>query len=381
MNAEDRNRRMLIGALAILRASQFVLWLGTALVNSPEIQPPWVKAVCVLAAGWSAGLFWLALRRNAVTPTWVVADVLPALGYAVAVCRAFDPATMWPTHNQVVAPLCGVAVTAAVFLVPRWAALAVSAVIAAWMIGTWPAVTAGTGAAVFQNVAMIAVFSSVAGATSHMLTRAAREADRSAERAVRAERGRATAEARDKERNRQFGVLHDTVLHTLESIARGVLPTDSAQARQACRRDSEYLRGLITSGPGDIPSDLGAALATMVRGHSGLGETRVKQQFDELPVDVPPPVIEAITGAVREALNNAVKHAGTGTLWLTGVGEGEAGVRLTVVDRGCGFDAATVHQGFGLGRSIRQRIEGVGGQVRIDSALGEGTTVEITWNP
>jgi signal transduction histidine kinase len=47
---------------------------------------------------------------------------------------------------------------------------------------------------------------------------------------------------------------------------------------------------------------------------------------------------------------------------------------LTVRDDGCGFDARVAGRGFGL-LGIRERVRGLGGICRIDSARGAGTTI------
>ena len=145
-------------------------------------------------------------------------------------------------------------------------------------------------------------------------------------------------------------------------------------------RDADYLRGLITGAADSIPTDLGVALAGMGRDRSALG-LRVNQQFDALPKRIPQKVTDALTGAAREALNNVVKHAGTGEAWLSAYGDGAGGVIVTIVDRGRGFDPQAESSGLGLMRSVRHRILEAGGEVRIDSAPGEGTSVEMAWTP
>jgi signal transduction histidine kinase len=108
---------------------------------------------------------------------------------------------------------------------------------------------------------------------------------------------------------------------------------------------------------------------------------RINQQFDSLPKQIPTHVTEALVGAAREALNNVVKHAHTSEAWLSAYGDGHGGVTVTVVDRGKGFDPNGKSAGLGLMRSVKHRVLEVGGGVRIDSAPGEGTSVELSWTP
>jgi signal transduction histidine kinase len=248
------------------------------------------------------------------------------------------------------------------------------------MAGTWQDIRAVGAILVLSGCAVIVVFSLVAALAARVLFRAATQADQAASAALEAQRREAMAEARDEERRQQFKVLHDNVLHTLESIARGELAIGSQQVRQTCMRDADYLRGLITGGADSIPTDLGVALAGMGRDRSALG-LRINQQFDALPKQFPPHVTQALTGAAREALNNVVKHAGTDEAWLSAYGDGAGGVIVTVVDRGQGFELQAKSGGLGLMRSVRHRVLEVGGKVRIDSAPGEGTSIEMSWTP
>ncbi len=81
--------------------------------------------------------------------------------------------------------------------------------------------------------------------------------------------------------------------------------------------------------------------------------------------------------AARELLSNAVRHAGVheAAIRLRRVGRY---VGLRVSDQGCGFDPHELREtsGFGL-LSIRERVELLGGRVKIISAKGWGTRAQI----
>ena len=83
----------------------------------------------------------------------------------------------------------------------------------------------------------------------------------------------------------------------------------------------------------------------------------------------------------QEALTNIARHAEatTGDVRLT---TEPASLTLTVDDNGVGFDVADVERpgkrrGLGL-LSIRERVAGLGGTVRIESAPGSGSRIEVT---
>jgi signal transduction histidine kinase len=376
----EQTARSVVRAAAFLRAGQLVIWLWVPVVYAIARLPPVVLIGYLLATVWTAVLFTAALRRNDVTTRWVLADVAVAVACAVIVSRTFPAGQAASPRSWVLGPICGVGVTCA-FFASRWiAAWSVGAIAIAWMAGTWQDIRAVGAILVLSGCAVIVVFSLVAALAARVLFRAATQADQAASAALEAQRREAMAEARDEERRQQFKVLHDNVLHTLESIARGELAIGSQQVRQTCMRDADYLRGLITGGADSIPTDLGVALAGMGRDRSALG-LRINQQFDALPKQFPPHVTQALTGAAREALNNVVKHAGTDEAWLSAYGDGAGGVIVTVVDRGQGFELQAKSGGLGLMRSVRHRVLEVGGKVRIDSAPGEGTSIEMSWTP
>jgi signal transduction histidine kinase len=82
----------------------------------------------------------------------------------------------------------------------------------------------------------------------------------------------------------------------------------------------------------------------------------------------------------RELLFNVVKHAKVDQAELTLRTEGDRLI-MQISDRGAGFGVAQAMArpaatGFGLA-SMRQRIAMIGGEIRIDSAPGRGTTIRI----
>ncbi len=90
--------------------------------------------------------------------------------------------------------------------------------------------------------------------------------------------------------------------------------------------------------------------------------------------------LDAATGievlrSVQEALTNARRHSGAGTVRVVIERAGD-GVRVTVADDGRGFDRDAVDSArqFGLA-NMRERMEEIGGSLRVDTAPGQGTRV------
>jgi signal transduction histidine kinase len=168
--------------------------------------------------------------------------------------------------------------------------------------------------------------------------------------------------------------LHDGVLQTLAVIQRR---TDDPELVALAREQELDLRTFLFHEPGTatlVPSLREVALRfNRLYG----GTARVVATEDP---DLPAEIRDAVRGAVTEALNNAGKHghAATATIFVDRDGDGE--LFCSVKDDGKGFDESTTVEGVGIGRSIRGRIEEVGGRVEIDGRVGHGTEVRL-WVP
>ena len=103
------------------------------------------------------------------------------------------------------------------------------------------------------------------------------------------------------------------------------------------------------------------------------------------PVDgqVAHTIVAAATEAVRNSLRHAGRTAGDGTPVARRVTLhcSEEGVTTAVIDNGSGFDPAAVpDRRLGVRGSIVRRMESLdGGSAQVDSAIGEGTRVTLSW--
>jgi signal transduction histidine kinase len=72
-------------------------------------------------------------------------------------------------------------------------------------------------------------------------------------------------------------------------------------------------------------------------------------------------------------MNNAAKHAGANKIRVE-LEEDDAQVKVRISDDGRGFDVSQESEGFGL-IGMRERVEGAGGELSVESDLGSGTVV------
>jgi signal transduction histidine kinase len=126
--------------------------------------------------------------------------------------------------------------------------------------------------------------------------------------------------------------------------------------------------------------DLPTALAELAdRSRNGL-PTDVKASVTGVPRPLPGKVESHLLRISQEATTNAVKHARAKAVHLE-LDYQESLVRLSIRDDGCGFDAAHASASeaghFGL-LGMRERAEKIAGSLKIISAPGEGTTIQVT---
>ena len=190
---------------------------------------------------------------------------------------------------------------------------------------------------------------------------AARLADR--RREVRANViAHSSAEVADDEGRR---LVHDRVIGALATIEAG---RDPATVADVC---AGALRALTLLDPTTSVASLREALTAK-------WHPKVHVGGDGWRMSPPPRVVTAIRESAGEAIRNAGRHAGVDEvvvlLSTTPLGQVEVEVR----DTGAGFDPVHV-PGFGLSESIVARMSQVGGQARIESSPGVGTTVWLSW--
>ena len=199
---------------------------------------------------------------------------------------------------------------------------------------------------------------------------------------LRASRQRLIA-AQDDERRRLERNLHDGAQQHLvalkvnlslaesaaepESKVRGMLSQLKADADEALTTMRELARGIY---PPLLASDgLGAALRAQVR-------------RTPIPVDLEvaemPRSRREVEGAVYfcclEALQNASKYAQASNIRLR-VWVEESTLVFSVEDNGKGFNPAEVRDAHGI-ENMRDRLEALGGALRLRSEPGHGTVVE-----
>jgi signal transduction histidine kinase len=182
-----------------------------------------------------------------------------------------------------------------------------------------------------------------------------------------------TEVAQARAREEVARTLHDGVLQTLAVVQR----RSSDDELVVLAREQELELRAYLAGDRPQTEEIGAALraaAARIERRDGI---RVEVLFvDDDPPFVAPAVVEAVAGAVGEALTNAHKHghATRATVFVDIDDE----LFCSVKDDGRGFDPAASPPGSGITRSIEGRLAEVGGSAVVDARPGSGTEVRLT---
>lgn len=199
-------------------------------------------------------------------------------------------------------------------------------------------------------------------------------------RAHRAERQASELEA---QRRQSARLLHDTVLATLTLLAHSGVGVTSDVLRQQAGQDARLLRQLRLGVDGD------GEPSPRQTDEPVLGTTleSVKSRFGRMGLEVtwhgtgqvllPSDVLDAFLLALAECLENVRRHSGVTQAHVT-ITEDETTVRALVTDQGVGFDIADVDEAkLGFKESVVARLRDVGGNARLFSSPGAGTTVAL----
>ena len=118
------------------------------------------------------------------------------------------------------------------------------------------------------------------------------------------------------------------------------------------------------------------AVEGLVDYHAGNGSLRVDFEHSGLDDRLAPQVENTVYRVVQEGLTNVSRHAQTDKVNVA-LALRNGLLRVVIEDQGVGFDAGMVMSGAGsVGLpAMRERVEGLGGTLTIDSVLGEGTMV------
>ncbi|MEJ2185321.1 MAG: two-component regulator propeller domain-containing protein [Gemmatimonadota bacterium] len=202
-------------------------------------------------------------------------------------------------------------------------------------------------------------------------------------------------QSQERERTRLAGELHDGLgqdLLIVRNRALLALQADGANAR--VHEQLQHIRDVATASLESVRElahnltphqlehlGLSAALQAMIETVAETSSIRLHARIDDIDGLLPTDNEINLYRIVQEGLNNVVRHSGSDTATVR-VRRVDRSIRVTIIDRGRGFamhgdNGKRATDGFGLsGLAERARI--LGGTIRISSAPGHGTRIELS---
>ena len=195
------------------------------------------------------------------------------------------------------------------------------------------------------------------------------------------------------ERTRLAVELHDSVAQTLSGIsleldaASGFLEKDPSRLRRhltvavqslkSCRDEIRNCIWDLRTRALELDNTAEAIRQTLL---PHLGDARLAVRFNVPRARLTDNTMHAILRIVRELAVNAVRHGHASLVQVAGSIEGDR-LLFSVHDNGSGFDPAHapgLREGhFGL-QGVRERIEGLEGEMTVDSAPGKGAKITLS---
>lgn len=381
-------RGLWLGILAYRWAA--LAWMvSLAILSRRELARPGLAlAALLVAAGWTA---WFTIAKGWEQPLvrWIdlvqAIGLLPVSGFVMATGATAGSAPFFATSYPASAALTVGAGTGFGAGLAAGAALSAALAMSRPVNGLPFAELSGAEWAALVNGAFYYLAAGgAAGIFSHVLRRSARERSLAIEEAAR-QRERT---ARMAEREALGREIHDSVLQSLAMVGKkgkeitalpSVPSTEVRELVELAARQEQELRALLAETPEEPPLgtvSLRTALQAAAFGVTGVRVTVTTAGSCWLAAGD----VEALTGAVRQALDNVVQHARASRATVFAE-ELDREVVISIRDDGIGFDydeERLARDGkLGLLKSMKGRIEELGGTMRVDSSPGRGTEIEF----
>ena len=193
------------------------------------------------------------------------------------------------------------------------------------------------------------------------------------------------------ERNRMARDIHDTlaqgftgVIVQLEAVEEAMSKDQAVKASGHLNQAGDLARESLREARRSVQAlrpqaleekQLSEALKDLIEKMTQGTTVRAKFNLQGKRRKLPPEWETNLLRIGQEVLTNVLRHARANEFKVLLVFDsGE--IRLELRDNGCGFDPQRKHEGFGL-QGMRERVEGMGGRLTIQSAAGQGTAISI----
>src|SRR2546427_1564316 len=193
------------------------------------------------------------------------------------------------------------------------------------------------------------------------------------------------------ERNRMARDIHDTlaqgftgVIVQLEAVEEATSKNQAVKASGHVDRAGELARESLREARRSVQAlrpralegkQLNEALKDLIEKMTRGTTVHVEFTLQGNQQKLPPEWETNLLRIGQEVLTNVLRHARASEFKVLLVFDSRE-TRLDLRDNGCGFNPQRKHEGLGL-QGMRERAEGMGGRLTIQSAAGKGTAISI----
>ena len=381
-------RSLVTGALVFRWV--WLLWMaGLTAIGQDEMARSWLAWLCIgAAASWT---LWLSLSRSSWNTTVMAFDIALCVVMIGASAFVIDEREIilgrpfFATGYPLSAPLLWGALRGPVVGAVTAVILGIAHLLTRPLNGIpLTALSPGqvqnvTGAMLNYLVGGVAV-----GLVARLLQRSARAIGEANEETLR----QRELSARLAERESLARAIHDSVLQSLALIHKrgrelatrdSVEPSEIAELAEVAAKQQEELRSLILREPEAPPTGRASLRDALERSAREVEGIKVNVSTVG-PLWLPTHMVNELQAAVRQALENAARHSGAPTVTVFAEEE-SAELGVTVRDDGVGFeydeDRLVAAGKVGISKSMKGRVEDLGGKLLVTSARGKGTEVEF----
>ena len=198
-------------------------------------------------------------------------------------------------------------------------------------------------------------------------------------------------DVQESERSRIASELHDGISQELAVVALNLDDMEDRLTGSSGQRAEIMLLARRVRGIADEIQHITRGLHPARLQHLGLvpslralaaemqhGQVHIQVAEHRWPPTLPADVALSLYRVAQEAIHNAIKHSGSGSILVSLRCEHDQ-LSLVVSDNGVGFTPRFTGSLNGLGiASMRHRLRNLGGSLHIVSAPGQGTTVNAS---
>ena len=382
MDLISKERNRLLHRTARAYGLSFTV-ISVVMLSIPESIDPTAYFLCLpvfIVLGTSQFLMGRSLSLG-----WVVTSI--CAGLAIVIIMGAFSSTLDATGAAAYVEVAGGATAASAIVLTNYRKRRVILVVSALVVTLTATALAVASSTPIDHISLIVLGWSLAAFIGFWISAGVPRVVKRIKSIGRAHRAERQASETEAQRRQGARLLHDTVLATLTLLAHSGVGVSPDALREQAADDARLLRQLRLGATPSPQSSGGYMLEGVQETVLGTTLESVKNRFGRMGLEVswhgpgqvllPSDVLDAFLLALAECLENVRRHSGVTEAHVT-ITDDDTTVRAMITDSGVGFILDDVDSArLGFKDSVVGRLQEVGGQARLFSSPGSGTTVVL----